>query len=146
MADHTKSRIESKLEVLSYLQNLKYALDNGAILTFQENRRVDQNRPIRFTNRYTVGKLFPHENPADALRRELKTLTVEEYLRTTEDTRFKKRGEMREFGKIYKGTEEVYIKIRVTLFGQNGKHSAFVMSFHYAETPFNQETFPYREK
>lgn len=62
-----KSRIESELEVRSYLQNLKYALDHDAQITFQEVRQVDQKRA------YTIAKLFPNENPADALRRELKT-------------------------------------------------------------------------
>ena len=31
------------------------------------------------------------------------------------DVRFPKKSEMREFGKVYNGTEEVYIKIRVEL-------------------------------
>lgn len=84
-----KSRIESELEVRSYLQNLKYALDHDAQITFQEVRQVDQKRA------YTIAKLFPNENPADALRRELKTLTVKEYMRTVKDLRFPKRSEMR---------------------------------------------------
>ena len=116
-AQTTTSRIESELEVRSYLQDLKYALDHGARLTFQEEREVDR-----------------------------KTLTVEEYLRTVKDLRFAKRSEMREFGKVYNSTDEVYIKIRVELLGLDGNHTTFVMSFHYAQTPFSQETFPYRQK
>lgn len=145
-AQTTTSRIESELEVRSYLQDLKYALDHGARLTFQEEREVDRNRPTKYTNKFTVADLFPNENPVEALRRELKTLTVEEYLRTVKDLRFPKRSEMREFGKVYNSTDEVYIKIRVELLGLDGNHTTFVMSFHYAQTPFSQETFPYRKK
>ena len=139
-------RIESELNVNCYLQDLKYALDHGARLTFQEVRDVDCNRPLEFTNKFTVADLFPDENPTDVLRRELKTLTVEEYLGTVKDTRYPKRSDMWEFGKIYNDTDEVYIKIRVELLGKDGNHSTFVMSFHYAEKPFSQETFPYCKK
>ncbi len=146
MANETTSRIESELEVRAYLQDLKYALDHGAQLTFQAERNVDANRPVRFTNKFTVADLFPNEDPAKALRRELKTLTIEEYLRTVKDLRFPKRSEMREFGKVYNGSDEVYIKIRVELLALGGNHTTFVMSFHYAQTPFSQEVFPYRKK
>lgn len=146
MAAQTTSRIESELEVRSYLQDLKYALDHGARLTFQEERAVDRNRPAQYTNKFTVADLFPNESPVEALRRELKTLTVEEYLRTVKDLRFPKLSEMREFGKVFNSADEVYIKIRVELLSLDGNHTAFVMSFHYAQTPFSQETFPYRKK
>lgn len=146
MAVQTSSRIEGEWEIRSYLQNLRHALDHGARITFQEERVVDRNRPLQFTNRFTVADLFPEEDPVDALRRELKTLTVQEYLRTVRDLRFPKRSEMREFGKVYRGTAEVYIKIRVELLGLDGNHTTFVMSFHYAQIPFSQEMFPYREK
>jgi hypothetical protein len=134
-----KSRIESELEVRSYLQNLKYALDHDAQITFQEVRQVDQKRA------YTIAKLFPNENPADALRRELKTLTVKEYMRTVKDLRFSKRSEMREFGKVYNDSKDLYIKIRVELLSAYGKHTAFVMSFHFAAEAFSPEVFPYGE-
>ena len=140
-----KSRIESELEVRSYLQNLKYALDHDAQITFQEVRQVDQKREIRQTNAYTVAELFPGENPVDALRRELQTLTVKEYMRTVKDLRFPKRSEMREFGKVYNGSKDVYIKIRVELLSAYGKHTAFVMSFHFAAEAFTPEMFPYGE-
>lgn len=42
---NSTSRIESELEVRSYLQDLKYALDHGAHLSFQEEREVDRNSP-----------------------------------------------------------------------------------------------------
>lgn len=34
LSEAINSRIESELEVKSYIQNLKYALDNGAKITF----------------------------------------------------------------------------------------------------------------
>lgn len=101
------TRIESELEVRSYLHNLRYALEHGAQITFQEARRIDKTRDIYHTNAYTVAALFPDDNPVVALRRELKTLTVKEYMRTVKDLRFPKRSEMREFGKVYNGTDDV---------------------------------------
>ena len=71
MADEANARIESELEVKAYIQNLKFALNNGAKVDFQAKRRVDDNRDEKFTNQYTVNTLFPNENPVDALKREL---------------------------------------------------------------------------
>lgn len=143
--DNTKTRIESKLEVNTYLQKLKYALDHDAQITFQARRLVDKKRDEKYTNQYTVDTLFPDENPVDALKRELKTLTVEEYMKTVQDLRFPKRSEMRESGKVYNGMQDVYIKIRVELLGLNGNTTTFVMSFHFAEKPFTTDMFPYKE-
>lgn len=139
------SRIESELEVQSYLQDLKYALEHGAQITFQEVRQVDQERDIRYTNSYTIATLFPNENPVDVLRRELKDLKVDEYMRTVKDLRFPKRSEMREFGKVYNGVDDVYIKIRVELLAAYGNHTTFVVSFHFAMNAFSPEMFPYRK-
>ena len=145
MAD-TRTRIESELEVNSYLQNLRYALSHNATITFQAERLVDQNRDLRYTNQFTVADLFPDENPVKALKREIQKLTVEEYMQTVKDLRFPKRSEMREFGKVYDGKGDVYIKIRVELLSEFGNHTTFVMSFHYAETPFTPDMFPYRKQ
>ena len=145
MVVETKSRIESELEVRSYLQDLRYALEHGAKLTFQEERQVDQNRDQRYTNKFTVADLFPDENPVTALKRELQRLTVEEYMQTVKDLRFPKKSEMREFGRVYNGKGDVYIKIRVELLSEYGNHTTFVMSFHYATIPFTPEMFPYRK-
>ena len=144
--DEAIARIESELDVRAYLQNLKYALDHGAKITFQEERLVDQRRDQRYTNRFTVADLFPDENPVVALKRELQKLTVEEYMQTVKDLRFPKRSEMREFGKVYDGKGDVYIKIRVELLSEYGNHTTFVMSFHYATIPFTSEMFPYRKR
>lgn len=145
MTGETKARIESEFEIKSYIQDLKFALNNGAKIDFQAKRRVDDNRDERYTNQYTVSTLFPDENPVDALKRELLTLGVEDYMRTVKDSRFPKRSEMREFGKVYNGEDDVYIKIRVELLGMYGNTTTFVMSFHFAEKAFTSEMFPYRK-
>ena len=146
MANKTNARIESELEVKTYIQDLKFALNNGAQINFQAKRRVDENREEKYTNQYTINTLFPNENPVDAIKRELLTLSVEDYMQTVKDMRFPKRSEMREFGKVYNGTDDVYIKIRVELLGIYGNTTTFVMSFHYAERAFMPEIFPYRKK
>lgn len=145
MADGTKARIESELEVKAYIQDLKYVLNNGAKIDFQVKRRVDENRNEKYTNQYTVNTLFTDENPLEALKRELLTLSVEDYIRTVKDFRFPKRSEMREFGKVYNDKDDVYIKIRVELLGMYGNTTTFVMSFHFAEKAFTPEMFPYRK-
>lgn len=145
LAGETNTRIESELEVKSYIQNLKFALNNGAKINFQAKRRVDNNKDEKFTNQYAVNTLFPNENPVDALKRELLSLNVENYMQTVKDFRFPKRSEMREFGKTYNGTDDVYIKIRVELLGIYGQTTTFIMSFHFAEKAFTPEMFPYRK-
>ena len=145
MAKETDARIESELEVKSYIHNLKYALNNGAKIEFQVKRLVDDGREEKYTNLYTVNTLFPNENPVDALKRELLTLSVEDYMQTVKDLRFPKRSEMREFGKVYNGKDDVYIKIRVELLGMYGNATTFVMSFHFAEKAFTPEMFPYKK-
>ncbi len=146
MIEGTKARIESELEVKSYIHNLRFALNNGAKIDFQAKRLIDEKREEKYTNQYTVNKLFPDENPVDALKRELLTLTVEDYMQTVKDIKFPNRSEMREFGKVYNGTEDVYIKIRVELLGMYGNTTTFVMSFHFAEKSFTSEMFPYKKK
>ncbi len=144
--NNLSTRIESELEVKAYIQNLQYALNNGAKLSFQVNRYVDENRDPRFTNQYAVEHLFQKENYMEALKRELLTLTPQNYIRTVKDIRFPFKSDMREFGKNYEGFGDVYIKIRVELLGMYGESTAFVMSFHYAEKPFSEKTFPYSKK
>ncbi len=96
MTNEIKARVESELEVKAYIQNLRYALNRGAKINFQAKRLVDEDRNEKFTNQYTVNTLFPDEKPVDALKRELLTLSVEDYMRTVQDLRFPKRSEMRE--------------------------------------------------
>jgi len=143
--NETTARIESELEVKAYIQNLKYTLNHGAKIEFQAKRVVDDKRNEKYTNKYTVNTLFPDENPVDALKRELQLLNVEDYMQTVKDIRFPKRSEMREFGKVYNGKDDVYIKIRVELLGMYGQTTTFVMSFHFAEKAFTPEMFPYKK-
>lgn len=145
MPFETNARIESELEVEAYIQNLKFALNNGAKINFQIKRLVDDKREERYTNQYTVNTLFPNENPVEALRKELLSLTAEDYIQTVKDIRFPNRSEMREFGKVYNDKDEVYIKIRVELLGTYGSATTFIMSFHFAEKAFTKEIFPYRK-
>ncbi len=145
MPIETNARIESEIEVKAYIQNLKFALNNGAKINFQIKRLVDDKREERYTNQYTVNTLFPNENPVEALRNEMLSLTAEDYIQTVKDIRFPNRSEMREFGKVYNDKDEVYIKIRVELLGMYGSATTFVMSFHFAEKAFTKEIFPYRK-
>ena len=145
MAEETKSRIESEIELKAYIEDLKFALNNGAKIDFQAKRLVDEKRDEKYTNQYTVNKLFSDENPVDALKRELLTLSVEDYMQTVKDIRFPKRSEMREFGKVYNEKDDVYIKIRIELLGMYGSATTFVMSFHFAEKAFSPEMFPYKK-
>lgn len=132
-------RIETRSEVDTYLDQLKYSLTNSkAKLQFQKERQTDTQRDERLTNRYTVGDLFPDEDPVDALKRELLTLRAENYIETVKDTRFPRKSEMRVFGKRYGA--DVYIKFRVDMINGN---IVFVMSFHYAVYPFSESDFPY---
>lgn len=44
LAEETNARIESELEIKAYIQDLKFALNNGAKINFQAQRRVDDKR------------------------------------------------------------------------------------------------------
>ena len=76
MKKENNSRIESELEVSSYIQNLRYALEHGATVTFQVHRLVDEHKDEKYTNQYTVSTLFPNENPVEAIKRELKSMKL----------------------------------------------------------------------
>lgn len=43
MTDEVIARVESELEVKTYIQDLKFALNNGAKINFQAKRCVDDN-------------------------------------------------------------------------------------------------------
>lgn len=135
------------MEVQTYLDRLKYAiLLNSTRINVVKKRQVDQKRKKIFTNRYTLGFLFPNEDEIDAIRRELSILRVEDYIETVKDTRFTNRSEMRVFGKELLG-KDVYIKIRVELlnfFQAQGNSSILVMSFHFSDHKFKQSDFPYK--
>ena len=53
-------RKESKLEVQTYIDRLKYAIKSGSVtINFQKVRNVDQDRNKKYTNRYTNGNVIP---------------------------------------------------------------------------------------
>lgn len=144
--EKSNERIESRLEITSYLQNLKYSLKNGAKIHFQEKRNVDKLRDFKYSNEYAMMDLFPNKDPITVLKHELLSLTVHNYIRTVRDINRPNNSEMREFGKIYGPNKDIYIKIRVELLksGSCGiDNYVFIMSFHYSTIPFSESTFPY---
>jgi len=145
---HEKKRIESLGDIRTFLVRLNYALNSGRVrIVFQKKREVDDKRNERFTNRYTIHYLFPGEDEIKVLKREHSRLRHYDYIETVQDTNFHERSEMRVFVRKYSG-EDVYIKIRVELLNVNGVGGMdyiFVMSFHFAERPFKESDFPYRQ-
>lgn len=141
-----ENNIDKKVEVNTYIDRLKYLLNSKQTkILFQEERKVDETRDIRFTNKYTISDLFPNENPVDVLKRELRTLTIENYIETVKDNRYRERSDMRVFGKHYNG-RDVYIKIRIELLKSDSFEFGdlvFVMSFHYSTVDFKSVIFPY---
>lgn len=110
-------------------------------------RGVDAHRIVRHTNAYTVDTLFIDQNLEDALKRELMTLKVSNYIETCSDIRFPRLSEMRVFGKVY-AEGDVYIKVRIELvdtLSSGGGSKILIMSFHFSERPFRNHTFPYRD-
>jgi len=94
-------RVESKLDVETYLARLKYALQSGrAKINFQKERIVDENRDEKYTNKYTMLTLFPEEDEVEVLKRELANLRHQDYIETVKDTRYPERSEMRVLLKI----------------------------------------------
>ena len=140
----TRSRIESEQEVKAYIQDLKFALNNGARIDFQARRKVDEKREERYTNQYTVEAFISEWEPIRGIEKRTVDTFCGRIYENGKRSRFPGRKEMREFGKVYNGKDDVYIKIRVELFGMYGNATTFVMSFHFAEKPFTAEMFPYR--
>ena len=84
MTDQTseQKRIESKLEVQTYLDRLKYALHSGSVtVNFQKDRQIDSKKDKKYTNRYTLAQLFPNEDEVEVLKRELSYLSIGEYIK-----------------------------------------------------------------
>lgn len=129
------------------LDNIAWAISSGGSLVYLvEDRKVDEKREKRYTNRYTLATLFPQEDVVVAVKRELCTLSAADYIETVQDIRFPKRSEMRVFGKRYTD-DDVYIKFRVELASVkhgNGENHVLVMAFHFSERAFQESDFPYR--
>ncbi len=133
---------KNKEDVEAYLAKLRYALqEKSTLIELQEERYVDRDRKKEHTNVYTLGELFPHESPKEAMRRELAHLKVQEYIETLKDSRFPKRSELWVFGKQYM-EQDTYIKFRVEIIQRN---HIFVLSFHFSTIPFSEVYFPFAE-
>ena len=131
---------QNREDVEAYLAKLKYALqDKSILIEFQEVRYADKNRPKKYTNAYTMAKLFPDARPNDVLQRELASLDVQEYIETVKDSRYPRRSEFWVFGRKYEG-EDVYIKFRVEIIQRT---HIFIMSFHFSDIPFSEVHFPF---
>lgn len=87
--ENDKKTTKPEEEVTTYLEKLKYALDqDNTIITIQKVRQVDNERLLEHTNKYTLAQLFPDESPKEAVRRELRTLKADEYMETVKDLRY----------------------------------------------------------
>ena len=109
------------------------------MINYQEERQIDLERSIQFSNSYTVAELFPDESPKYALKRELGNLKVTEYMETVKDIRFSKRADLWIFGKKF-NSKDTYIKFRVEIVERN---NIFIMSFHFSTRPFLKGDFPF---
>ncbi len=92
MRDSCETRkIESKADVSTFLDRLKYAIECGnPTIDFQEVRQSDNKRDIKFTNMYTMLTLFPGEDIQEVLKRELPILTTHDYIETAKDILFQR--------------------------------------------------------
>lgn len=142
-------RVETRFEVQTFIDQLKYAIDDQNVyIEILSNRYVDHQRDKFYTNAYTLSFLFGDEERVEVIKRELAQLRIDNYIETVKDNRYPMRGEMRVFGMFYQSLG-VYIKIRVDLINYDkhiGRSKIFVMSFHFSEIPFSNQTFPYRNK
>jgi len=87
--------ISNEEEVKAHLSKLEYALkQSNLMIEFQFKRKVDDNRPIQYTNQYTLATLFPDDSPVEVMKRELKKLRVENYMWTVKDKRFRNKSDM----------------------------------------------------
>lgn len=139
---------ESKLEISTCLDQLHYLIkSNQASISFEKNRPADNKKEAKFTNRYTLGVLFPDESEAVVLKRELLTLRVEEYIESIRDFNFPKLAPMRVFCKQYSNCD-VYIKFRIEIMSKElgGSGRIIVISFHFAEWKYKCTDYPFRRQ
>lgn len=134
------------VRVTAFIAKLKYVLaDPNCQIRLQFDRRNDANRPVRYTNRYTISKLFSKLDPVKVMKRELANLSVQDYVETISDRTKTNLSDFYVFSKEYEGSN-VYIKIRVEALSPQafGQNYVFVMSFHFAEFPISHSDFPHR--
>lgn len=139
---------ESKQAISTCLDQIYYLIKNNQTsISVEKYRLADSKRDPKFTNRYTLGVLFPDESETEALKRELLTLTVEEYIESIRDNRFPKLAPMRVFCKQYSNCD-VYIKLRVEMMSKElaGSGRIIVISFHFAEWKYCSTDYPFRRQ
>lgn len=132
--------VESIEKVDTFISQLKYVIKNNGILEFQEVRKCDKHRNIKFSNKYTINKLFPDEDLVKAIKRELILLKHCDYLHTLKDIKFPNRSLLRVFAKKYSG-EYVYIKIRAEVVHK----FVHIISFHFSSVGIKENEFTYKE-
>lgn len=144
--DTTERYLEQAAAVETYLAQLRHVLKSKqSKISIIWDRKVDSLREPINSNRNTVARLFPDDDPVVALRQELSSLKSSEYIETVTDTRFPNRPAFRVFGRSY-SEGDVYIKIRVEMFAQSSSSpSVLVMSFHFALHRFEADRFPLKE-
>ena len=147
VAVKNEHKIKSKFDVQTYIDRLSYALNQSTCeIKFIKDRNSDKSRNKRYANRYTINSLFPDEDSVEALKRELLSLTVENYMHTLKDLTYSDRSDLWVFAKKY--NDYVYIKIRVELVSRlaNGNNYVFVLSFHYSDQLIEDSDFPYLKR
>lgn len=128
-------------------QKEPFLISQPFLLSYKKDILQFYRSKIKYTNRYTIGDLFPDEDPLVAIKRELRTIEAEDYIHTVKDKRYRNKADLRVFGKVYHNGD-VYIKIRVELLTASQNELGdyiFVMSFHYSTIDFVNICFPYKK-
>lgn len=132
--------IESQCDVQTFLEKLKHTLDNSGHIVLQRHKSSEKDRPVEYTNRYTINDLFLGTDIVESLKNELKLLKISDYLYTVKDVQCQKKSPLRVFAKEY-NHKNTYIKIRVEIL----HNEVFVLSFHYAMYKINAADYPYKD-
>lgn len=139
--------VEDSSVVSTFLAKLKFMLENPCTSIQLDKKKSDQFKPYEYTNKFTLSNLFPNENPVDAMKRELRLLSLCDYLHTAVDVVNPKSPNYYVFAKKF--DKFVYIKVKIVVF--NGsipgqQDTILVMSFHYAEHLINENSFRYLKR
>ena len=83
----TNRKIVPENDVKSYLKKLRYALDNGAIISIEENRKSEKTKKKEFTNRFYLD-LISLNNPkgkVQFIKKTIYDLVSQDYIGTVVD-------------------------------------------------------------
>jgi hypothetical protein len=124
--------IEKSTTVKSFLQELNLILSHPKCDIIIPNR---DDKPYKFTNEYCLSIL---DFDIEDVKKELKSLKIENYLRTKKDENNKKYNEYYyEFGKNIQN-KKVYIKVKIV---SRDNKQVLCISFHFPEYEMK---FPYK--